>query len=216
MTSQPYCQQLQMLMQQAGISSLRSLSRQAGVSLWQVRQVQAGNLHNMRLAVLQALSRALRLSLADFLSAFGASTPDPQPQTDQPPAMVSRQEYDRLHQQLNLQRELLTQELQRHSLDTLESLLVQLPTARYAATHNPQLPAKNVLLLLTPLDRLLTQWGLAYLDAVGDEVPYDPQRHQLTEGSAQPGDRVKVRYAGYAWRGNLLRRSQVTALVTRG
>lgn len=214
MTNQPYRQQLQVLMQQAGISSLRSLSRQAGVSLWQVQQVQAGNLQTMRLAVLQALSRALKLSLADFLSAFGESVPDLQP--DSLSAMVSRQEYDRLHQHINQQRELLAQEFQRHSLDTLESLLVQLPTARYAATHNPQLPAKNILPLLTPLEHLLTQWGLAYLDTVGDEVPYDPQRHQLIEGIAQPGDRVKVRYAGYSWQGNLLRRSQVTALVAHG
>jgi molecular chaperone GrpE (heat shock protein) len=192
------------------------------VSLWQVRQLQQGKLHQMRLVTLLALSRALGLSLVDLLTAFGEPLVTAQEnfsvvpsETGMEDAYVARQEYDRLQAQLHQQQETITKDIQRHSLDTLESLLVQLPTALYAAEQNPQLSAKSLAPLLTPLHRLLQQWGVEPIAAVGDQIPYDPQHHQLIDSSAEPGDLVRVRYVGYRWQGNLLHRSQVSLVITK-
>lgn len=124
-----------------------------------------------------------------------------------------RQEYDRLLTQLQEQRDHLLQEFQQSSLQTLESLLLQLPTAAYAAQQNPQAPAVRLLPLLQPLDRLLQEWGIEAIAAVGAEVDYDPRWHQLMDGLAEAGDRVRVRYVGYRQGDKLLYRAKVTPLL---
>jgi hypothetical protein len=64
--------------------------------------------------------------------------------------------------------------------------------------------------LLRPLERLLAEWGLETIAAVGAIVAYAPQEHQLLEGSALPGDPVKVRYVGYRQGPVLLYRAKVS------
>jgi molecular chaperone GrpE (heat shock protein) len=123
-----------------------------------------------------------------------------------------RQEYQRLQQQLENQRETLMQEFQQSSLQVLESWLVQWPTAAYAAQQNQQLPAVRLLPLLRPVEQLLQEWGVEAIASVGSELPYDPQWHQLMEGIAQPGDLVKVRYTGYRIGEKLLYRAKVSSL----
>lgn len=124
-----------------------------------------------------------------------------------------RREYDRLLTQLQEQRDHLLQEFQQSSLQTLESLLLQLPTAAYAAQQNPQAPAVRLLPLLQPLDRLLQEWGIEAIAAVGAEVDYDPRWHQLMDGLAEAGDRVRVRYVGYRQGDKLFYRAKVTPLL---
>ncbi len=122
-------------------------------------------------------------------------------------------EYDRLQQQLAQQRQDLWQEFQQSSVQVLESLLLQLPTAAYAAQQNPQAPAVKLLPLLRPLEQLLQAWGIEPIATVGAEVAYDPQQHQLMAGVAQPGDRVKVRYTGYRQGDRLLYRAKVSPIT---
>jgi molecular chaperone GrpE (heat shock protein) len=122
-------------------------------------------------------------------------------------------EYDRLQQQLIQQRQTLWQEFQQASVQTLESLLLQLPTAAYAAQQNPQATAIKLLPLLRPLDRLLEDWGIEPIAAVGAEIPYEPQYHQLMAGTAQAGDQVKVRYVGYRQGDRVLYRAKVSPLL---
>ncbi len=203
-----------MLMQQAGIPSLRALSRRAGVSLWQVRQLQQGNLHQMRLAGLMALSRALGLSLMQLFQRFAVLDEDIAVQADAQSLAVGTAQPE-LEEGSNQQQDMLYQRFQRQSLDIVESLLVQLPTVLYAIVQNPQLPAKNLVPLLVSLERLWQQWGLEQIATVGAEVPYDPQQHQMLEGIAQPGDLVRIRYAGWRWQGKLLHRAQVSGLLSR-
>ena len=47
---------------------------------------------------------------------------------------------------------------------------------------------------------------------VGAEVAYDPQLHQPLEGTAQPGEKVKVRYTGYRQGDKLLYRAKVSPI----
>ena len=130
-----------------------------------------------------------------------------------PELSALQQEYDRLQQQLVQQRQMLWQEFQQASIQTLESLLLQLPTAAYAAQQNPQAPAVKLLPLLRPLDRLLADWGIESIAPVGAEISYDPRYHQLMAGTAQTGEQVKVRYAGYRQGDRLLYRAKVSPLI---
>lgn len=128
-------------------------------------------------------------------------------------AAALRQEYQRLQLQFQQQRERLTQDFQEESLQILESWLLQFPTAAYAAQKNPQVPAVRLLPLMRPVEQLVQAWGLESIAPVGAEIPYDPQQHQLMDGTAQVGDRVRVRYTGYRQGNRLLYRAKVSPTV---
>jgi DNA-binding Xre family transcriptional regulator len=199
---------LQQLMQRVGISSFKALSKKAGVSERQIRYLRRGQVSQMRLETLLKMSQALQLSVSDLLATFGEIKPDAE--TDSPAAL--KQEYQRMQEKLRQQRETFRQEFEQSSLQVLESWLLQWPTAAYAAQQNPQLPAVRLLPLLRPMQQLLQQWGVEAIASVGEEVAYDPRWHQLMEGTATAGDRVKVRYTGYRQGDKLLYRAKVSPI----
>ena len=200
-------QRLKQLMEQVGISSIGQLANVAGVSERQIIRMQYGLLLKLPVETLLKLSQALQMTPRQLLTQFAPeSVPDEQ-ETD---ADSLKQEYQRLQQQLLQQRDTLQQEFQQLSLQVLESWLVQWPTAAAAAEKNPQLPAVRLLPLLKPVEQLLKQWGIEAIASVGDEIAYDPQHHQLIEGTAAPGELVKVRYTGYRQGEKLLHRAKVS------
>lgn len=198
---------LQQWMQQAGFSSFRALSQATGISEKQIRRIRRGEVSQLRLEMLQRLSQSLQVSLPELLAALVESAPRQEASSD---LATLKQEYDRLQARLDQQQRELWQEFQQSSVQILESLLLQLPTAVYAAQQNPQVPAVKLLPLLRPLDRLLEEWGIEAIAGVGSEIPYDPQQHQLMEGTAQAGESVRVRYTGYRQGDKLLYRAKVS------
>ncbi|OLT57931.1 nucleotide exchange factor GrpE [Moorena bouillonii] len=208
-----YSEQLRQLMAKVGIPSFRQLSLRADVSELQVRRLRKGQVSQMQLKTLLKLAEALQVSVNQLLVMF---LPD-SVSTSQEEDSTLKQEYQRLEQQLEQQRETLMQEFQQSSLQVLESWLVQWPTAAYAAQQNEQLPAVRLLPLVKPVEQLLEKWGVEAIASVGDELPYDPQQHQLMSGTAQPGDRVRVRYTGYRIGDKLLHRAKVSpANIAKG
>ncbi len=202
---------LQLFMQRVGLVSFRALSQAAGVSEKQVRLLRRGAIAQMRFATLLKLSEALQIPLVEFLSMFSGESDEVPSQPPPSPDLVAlQQEYDRLQAKLAKQQQELHQEFQQSSLQILESLLLQLPTAAHAAQQNPQAPAIKLLPLLQPLDQLIQSWGIEPIAAVGSEIEYDPQQHQLMGGTAQAGDRVRVRYTGYRQGDRLLYRAKVS------
>ena len=208
-----YTPQLKLLMQQVGLVSFKGLSQAAAVSEKQIRRLRQGHIGQMQVGRLQKLATALQISFLELIATF-SEIPVPLVSNSQPSAHRDiadlQDEYDRLHRQLDQQKEVLEQEFRQSSLQVLESLLLQLPTAAYAAQQNPQLPAVKLLPLLRPIDTLLQQWGIEAIAQVGAEIPYDPQQHQLMEGSATVGDRVRVRYVSYRQGDRLLYRAKVS------
>ena len=206
-----YTKVLQELMQQIGISTFSQLSKNSGVSQEQLRRLRQGKVLQMRVEILLKLSETLQVSLPELITKFS------EPITLVKPAETSsliaiKQEYQRLEKQLANQEEELAQKWQQSSLQILESLLLQLPTAAYAAQKNPQLPAVKLLpLIIKPLEKLLAHWHVEAIATVGEELPYNPQWHQLMEGNAQPGDIVRVRYVGYRQGDKLLYRAKVSS-----
>lgn len=200
-------QRLEELIQQAGITSLEELSQRSGVSRWQLLRLQCGLLPKMRIEILLQLAQVLQLPPLSLLAEFS-------PQFSPPPAggelTALRQEYQRLQAELTEQQGVLEQEFQQSSLAVLEPLLLQLPTAAAAAAANPQLSAANLLPLLTPIEELLKCWDITAIAAVGEEVAYNPQWHELMEGTVEVGTSVKVRYVGYRQGEKLLYRAKVS------
>lgn len=202
---QDFTHLLQQLMQQVGISSLKALAKKAKVSERQLMRLRQGQASKMRLDTLLNLSETLQVSLTELLTTFDSLKLLPELDSQ----ATLKQEYQRLQVQMQQQRESLTQEFQTLSLQTLESWLLQWPTAEYAAKQNEQLPAVRLVALLQPVKKLVEQWGVEAIASVGEKLPYDPQIHQLLEGSVQPGDTVIVSHVGYRQSDKLLYRAKV-------
>lgn len=199
-----YTEVLQQKMQALGIVSFRQLSQQSGVSERQLRHLREGNIAQMRVETLFKLSESLQMPVEGLLQKFSSL------EDEVPTEETLQQEYQRLEEKFEQQQEVLLEEFQRSSLQVLESWLSQWSAVVAAAQKNPQLPVLPLLPLMKPIDLLLQQWQVDAIASVGEELAYDPQWHQLMEGTAQPGDRVRVRYVGYCHRGKLLFRARVS------
>jgi DNA-binding Xre family transcriptional regulator len=211
MSEQDYSETLQLLMQQAGLKSLRELSRKAGVSRWQVQQLRSGKALQMRGENLLKLSEALQVPFNDLLSQFSQGEFPTQQTADPTADMTSYQaEYDRLKTEMAQQGEALMVEFQQSCLQIMESWLKQWPKAVYAAEKNPQLAAVKLLPLMRPIEQLIKSWGVEAIAPVGSQVSYDPRWHQLIQGTAEPGQMVTVKSPGYRQGDKLLYRSEVS------
>ncbi|MGD1852842.1 MAG: helix-turn-helix domain-containing protein [Leptolyngbyaceae cyanobacterium] len=214
-------QTLQALLQQAKVPSQRSLAAKANVSRWQVQQLRQGHLETMRVSVLKQLAAALDCSLLELLKAFEpAATTSPTEKTDAEKTVGTnatqldevtqlRQEYSRLQTRLDQQTQELQHQFQTEALRVLESWLTYWPTATKAATERDGFDAKKLLPLVKPVERLVAGWGVTPTGAVGDQLAYDPQHHQLVRGAASPGDPVRITHVGYHHQGALLQRTKV-------
>ena len=222
MSQSDFTHNLQTLMQKVGFASFKSLSLAAGVSQWQILQLRRGKIRQMRVEILLKLSQVLQISGGELAETFGVQglslkTAKTQHQDYNIDLLKQITELQNEHKRISLsllqQRELLQQEFQRSSLQILESLLLQWPTAAYRAREDHQLAAVKILPLVDkPLEALLQAWGVTAIATVAAEIPYNPQLHQLLEGTAQPGEIVKVRYTGYMQYDQLLYRARVSPM----
>jgi transcriptional regulator with XRE-family HTH domain len=212
-SSQPnFTPQLQHFMQLGGISTFKQLSQKSGISEKQVMRLRRGEIAQMRVETLQKLAKALGIPLSDFLATFtqDASLTPPVEDNVSSTQQDYQREYQRLQEHLTQQRQELWQEFQQMSLQTLEPWILQWSAATYAAQQNPQLAAVKLAPLVRPVERLLADWGIEAIAPVGAEIPYNPQEHQLMDGTAEVGALVRVRYAGYRQGDRLLYRAKVS------
>jgi len=212
---------LKALMQRAEIHSYQALADLAGVSRWQVQQLRAGKAKTMRLAVLLRFAQVLQVSLADFLERFGVSevnapmraAPKPDPDsnsTESEHVEALKQAYRQLQRESAQKLAEARSQFQSESLRTLESWLVQWPLiAARARARGAELPAEKVLPFVRPVETLVADWGVEAIAPVDSQVDYDPQYHQLSGETAQPGERVIVTHSGARHGGKLLHRAKV-------
>lgn len=200
MASSDFTERLRSHLQAIDIPSLQALCRAAQVSKWQVNQLRQGNVKQMRVDVLQQLSAVLQMPLPELIDTFSEAE-DTNGQLAPPQASQQASSAQ------------MQQDFQQATLQVLESLLIQLPTVRHSLERQPDMPAKRLLPLLRPLDQLLEAWGIEAIAPVGSEIPYDPTRHQLMDGTADVGERVRVRYTGYMQGDRLLYRAKVSPIL---
>ncbi len=203
------------LMQQKDISSFKALSKLAGISEYQIQRLRRGEIQQMRLEFLVKLSQALQIDLGELINSFSQTALIKQQASTQQESSKEitdlKKEYERLQNKLENQEQLLLSQFQQSSLQIIESLLIQFPTAASRAKENRQLPAANIIPLIEkPITRLLQEWGIKAIAEVGTELPYEPEIHQLIEGNAQPNEKVKIRYTGYRQGDKLLYRAKVS------
>ena len=108
-----------------------------------------------------------------------------------------RQECLRLRDKLQQQSAEVTRDLQESTFQKLQTLLTNYPSARQLAQAKPDLPAKNLTSLFTPLDNLLASWGYEPIGSAWERVPYNPQLHQPDAGDIVEGEIVYIRFVGY-------------------
>ncbi len=204
---------LRELMQQDNIADRNELSQEAKESRLQLIRIQQGLILNISLGAIAKIAKALNISIDSLVGTFveSSSVVNESPTSASNDALKAcQQEYQKLQQEMAQQREILATEFQQASLETIESWLLQWPTATTAVRQNPQLPAARLLSLVEPVEQLLKQWQVEAIANVGDELAYDPQYHQLMKGTAQPGELVKVRYVGYKQGDKLLYKAKVS------
>ncbi|MEL4896664.1 helix-turn-helix domain-containing protein [Crocosphaera sp. Alani8] len=205
---------LRQLMQQAEISSLKELSRLSGVSQWQINRLLTGLLPKLSIINILKLSQVLKISPEELFLEFETAEylKDDWKITAQVMSGDNSISVESLQKELNQQQENLQQEFQASSIATLESWLLQWPTATTVAKKNPEISAVKLLPLVQPIFELLKQWGVEIKGTVGEVVSYNPQFHQLLEGggSVEIGDPVVIRYVGYDHNHKLLYRAKVS------
>ena len=204
---------LRLLMKQVGISSFQILSERTGISRRAIDTLRKRNAATLRYADLAKLAEVLQIEVTEVIAKFISDSNNPQSPIIEVAAL--REEYQRLQQKLELQNVELRSQFERETIQQLESLILQLPSAAYAAQQNPNMLAKNILPLLRPIDALLQKWGITAIGAVGKEVDFDSQKHQLMEGSDEikEGDVAIVRYVGYMQGEKLLYRARVSIAI---
>jgi molecular chaperone GrpE (heat shock protein) len=199
------------LMAQVAISSLEELSQIANVSELQIRRLQYGLIGKMSVETIIKLAAALQLSIEQLLAQFTElKTSSASNTTQDESPQLWQQEYQQLQQEMTQQADLLKSQFQQASIQIIESWLIQWPTAVTAIEKNPELPAARLIPLVQPVKQLVEQWGLETIATVGDELPYDPQWHELMTGSVEPGTQVKVRYVGYQQEDRILYKAKVS------
>lgn len=200
-------------MQTVGINSFKALGDRTQLSRRAIDTIRQGHAESLKYQDLCRLSQILQTDLNGFMQFFSTLQADHNHSSETSETSEVddiKAEYQRLQQKLDRQRQELRSEFEQETLQQLESMLLQLPTAAYAAQNNPVMPARNLVPLLRPLDNLLQAWGLERIAQVGERVSYDPHWHEMMDGEAESGMMAIVRYVGYTKHGNLLYRARVS------
>jgi hypothetical protein len=81
--------------------------------------------------------------------------------------------------------------------DRIQTLLTQYPSVRKMVESQPDLPARNIVALLTSLENLVKFWECESIGKPWESVAYDPQLHQSDVSDMQVGESVYIRFIGY-------------------
>ena len=91
----------------------------------------------------------------------------------------------------------LKNEFEYSTFQQLQTLLTNYPSLRQLVQVKPELPAKNLISLLTPLDNLIESWGYEAIGEAWQKVSYNPQLHQPDVSEMEVGELVYIRFVGY-------------------
>jgi hypothetical protein len=111
--------------------------------------------------------------------------------------LALKQECLSLREQLEQQGDRLVDEFREATFQELKSLLTQYKSVQQMVETKPNLPAKNLIALFTPLDNLLQSWEYEPIGETWQQVAYDPQLHQSDLPDISEGEKVYVRFVGY-------------------
>lgn len=115
-----------------------------------------------------------------------------------------QQRYQRLQGDYESLPTKLYQQWQEKIFTEINSLLTNYPTAKMMVKFKPDLPAKNVISLLKPLENLLSLWDIQAIGKPWQKVNFDPELHSADSENIKSGDIVYIRFVGYLQGENIL------------
>ena len=115
-----------------------------------------------------------------------------------------QQQCQRLREELISQKAQLSSDFSNATFEQLQTLLTNYPSACKMAQTMPDLPARNLVALFTPLENLLQTWGIEAIGSPWQSVSYDPQLHQPDVDNIAIGESVYIRFVGYHQGGRIL------------
>jgi predicted RNase H-like nuclease (RuvC/YqgF family) len=107
------------------------------------------------------------------------------------------QQCQRLREELKTQAAQVQADAIDGGFEQIQTLLTQYPSVRKMVESQPDLPARNIVALLTSLENLVKFWECQSIGKPWELVPYDPQIHQSDVGDIHTGESVYVRFIGY-------------------
>jgi molecular chaperone GrpE (heat shock protein) len=122
----------------------------------------------------------------------------------------------RLRTALQQQKAQLHEDFQHDSFAQLQPLLTNYPSACKMAQLKPDLPARNLVALFTPLETLLETWQITPIGSAWEQVPFDAQKHQPDTDEIATGELVYVRFVGYAQGDRILSPAKVSRTLPGG
>lgn len=93
---------------------------------------------------------------------------------------------------------------QKKSFELLQTLLANYPTAKVMVKLKPDFPGKNLMPLLAPLDKILSEWEIESIGKPWEKVAYNPLIHYTDEENLTPNETVYIRFVGYSQKGKIL------------
>jgi molecular chaperone GrpE (heat shock protein) len=107
------------------------------------------------------------------------------------------QQCQRLREELKTQAAQVRSDAIEGGFEQIQTLLTQYPSVRKMVESQPDLPARNIVALLTSLENLVKFWECQSIGKPWEMVEYDPQIHQSDLDDIQVGESVYVRFIGY-------------------
>jgi molecular chaperone GrpE (heat shock protein) len=95
----------------------------------------------------------------------------------------------------------------------LMPIMIQLSTLRAAIENGAEVPPRDMLDLLSPLNELLNDLGGEKIGEAGALVPFDSRHHRPVGRGARSiaaGEPVRIRYIGYKRNGQVIHKAEVT------
>jgi molecular chaperone GrpE (heat shock protein) len=140
---------------------------------------------------------------------------------------VTRASLERKIVELNQQCQRLREELKTQTTQTqtdaiaggfeqIQTLLTQYPSVKKMVESQPDLPARNLVALLTSLENLVKFWEFESIGKPWESVAFDPQLHQGDVGDLQVGESVYVRFVGYKKDDRILIPAKVSRTLPAG
>ena len=126
------------------------------------------------------------------------------------------QQCQRLREELKTQAAQVQADAIEGGFEQIQTLLTQYPSVRKMVESQPDLPARNIVALLTSLENLVKFWECRPIGKPWETVPYDPQIHQSDVGDIQVGESVYVRFIGYQKGDRILISAKVSRTLPAG
>jgi len=117
---------------------------------------------------------------------------------------ILEKKYQTLNQEIEKLPAQLIKDWQKKSFELLQTLLANYPTAKVMVKLKPDFPAKNLIPLLAPLDKILSKWEIESIGKPWEKVSYNPLIHYSDEENLTPNETVYIRFVGYSQKGKIL------------